>query len=77
MINPRPDASKLATEINTSLNLADELLTLAGGDTQSVIKASNQSGSLAEVKARILDNRFSKLERKSTNGNEEEQCSQL
>lgn len=48
----------VADYIGCGAPLAQELVTLAGGDAQLVIDCAFQSGSLSMTKARILDARI-------------------
>lgn len=50
----------LAIDIQTGPRLADELLTLAGGDAQLVRDASDLQQGINAVKAYIIDRRFKK-----------------
>lgn len=50
----------LAIDIQTGPRLADELLTLAGGDAQLVRDASDKQQGINAVKAYIIDRRFKK-----------------
>lgn len=50
----------LAIDIQTGPRLADELLTLAGGDAQLVRDASMKCQGINAVKAWIVDRRFKK-----------------
>lgn len=54
---------ELTSELSMSPGLARDLLTLAGGDKQAVIEASENASHLDGVKAAIIDARFSKLEK--------------
>lgn len=50
----------LAADIQCGPRLADELLTLAGGDAQLVREASTLQSGINAVKAYIIDHRFKK-----------------
>lgn len=60
----RKDVIELSEEIRCSPGLAKDLLFMAGGDKSIVKQASADSTRLDEVKAKVLDLRISKLERK-------------
>lgn len=53
---------KLAEELDVSPSVAKELLILSGGDTDLIYWASENSRRLAECKARIINERLTKLE---------------
>lgn len=56
----RKKVNDLAVDIQTGPRLADELLTLAGGDAQLVRDASDRQQGINAVKAYIIDRRFKK-----------------
>lgn len=54
---------RVSNEIGCGLSLAQDLLTLAGGDEKLVIEASNNTRNGVEsLKAIIIDERFRKVE---------------
>ena len=53
---------ELRERLNVSKSVAEELLTLAGGDVELAVQASLESNGLTQCKANIIDKRFSKLE---------------
>jgi hypothetical protein len=53
---------ELRQRLNVSRSVAEELLTLAGGDVELAVQASSESSGLTQCKARIIDERFKKLE---------------
>lgn len=57
------DVKSVASAIDVSSGLARELLILAGGDADLVIRSSNLSDGLDKCKARIIDARLTALER--------------
>lgn len=56
----RKKVNDLAADIQTGPRLAEELLTLAGGDTHLVYEASRTQQGINAVKAYIIDRRFKK-----------------
>lgn len=52
----------IRNQLKISYRLAHELLILAGGDEQLVVKCSNESIGLGHCKALILDRRINKVE---------------
>lgn len=61
---------ELADELGMSPGLASDMLTLAGGDTDLVRKASNESMRLESMKCKIIDMRMSKIEKGTHDGKE-------
>lgn len=55
--------NRVASRLDISQQLAKELLILAGGDEELVVKASESSVNVAECKATIIDGRITKGER--------------
>lgn len=56
---------KVSAEIGCGLSLTRDLLLLAGGDANLVINASQECyGGITSVKAAIVDQRLSRLEKK-------------
>lgn len=58
----RKKVNDLAIDIQCGPRLADELLTLAGGDANLVRDASMMCQGINAVKAYIIDRRFKKVE---------------
>lgn len=56
----RKKVNDLAADIQTGPRLAEELLTLAGGDANLVRNASMLNQGINSVKAYIIDRRFKK-----------------
>lgn len=56
----RRKVNDLAADIQTGPRLAEELLTLAGGDANMVRNASMMCNGINAVKAWIIDRRFKK-----------------
>lgn len=56
----RKKVNDLAADIQCGPRLAEELLTLAGGDAQLVRDASELEAGINAVKAYIIDRRFKK-----------------
>lgn len=54
----------VSNELGITRQLAKELLKLAGGDEELVIKCSRSSNGLNHCKASIIDRRMSRLEDK-------------
>lgn len=52
--------ASVSEELGITKHLAKELLIIAGGDTDMVIKCSRASDGLDQCRARILDARFRK-----------------
>lgn len=53
---------ELAEDLSVGVSVAAELRTLAGGDSEAATAASKASVGLNQCKARIIDDRFRKLE---------------
>lgn len=56
--------AKVRDTLNVSPSVATELLVLAGWDVEMVINCSKNSNGLNECKSKIIDARFTKIERK-------------
>lgn len=53
---------ELRQRLNVSQSVAEELLTLAGGDIELAVQASAESNGLTQCKASIINKRFNRLE---------------
>lgn len=56
------DILEVRNELGIGNSVASELMRLAGGDKDLVIKSSLESDGLDQCKAKIIDGRFDKLE---------------
>ena len=59
----RVDVFKVTDELNVSKSVAEELV-LLGGNAETAIEASKASRGLDQAKARAIDLRFKRLEKK-------------
>lgn len=57
------NVSWICNQLHITRQLAKELLMLAGGDEQLVVKCSQEANGLDHCKASIIDRRISKVER--------------
>lgn len=55
----------IVNQLGISHRLADDLLTLAGGNINTVITCSKATNGLDQCKTAIINKRFSRLERKN------------